>query len=190
MPDLAVIRSTGEILFLATGVYMTWCIRNARIEIYREKWYLCSVIYIETMISSITYVLRHIFYSKIHPDYTYLMYFIRCQLTVTLGLALILGPKVSLGCRLVSDLLIVTIFYSVMAAFAAIERIRPTGRQEDRDRRTGYSGWLSGARRDETSCCHFIEWRGRHRWHQSPGHGTRGDPGWIEESLHPASDLT
>ena len=38
---------------------------------------------------------RHIIWLKIHPDYIFLLYFLRCQLTVTVTLLLVLGPKVS-----------------------------------------------------------------------------------------------
>jgi len=39
-------------------------------------------------------VCRHIFWLSIDPDYIFLMYFARCQLTVSIMLLLILGPKV------------------------------------------------------------------------------------------------
>lgn len=95
--DLTCLVSTGETLFLLTGVYITYCIRNARREIYKEKWTLCSIIYVELVISTVTYVLRHIFYQSIHPDIIFMLYFARCQLTVTLSLILLLTPKVSYG---------------------------------------------------------------------------------------------
>jgi len=40
------------------------------------------------------YICRHVFWLSIHPDYLFLMYFARCQLTVSVMLLLILGPKV------------------------------------------------------------------------------------------------
>lgn len=87
---------TGEILFLLSGVYITYCIRNARREIYKEKWTLCSIVYLELVISTITYALRHLLYQNLHPDYLFSLYFLRCQLTVTLALILLLFPKVSM----------------------------------------------------------------------------------------------
>ena len=87
--------TAGETLFLLTGVYITYCIRNARREIYKEKWTLCSIVYLELVISTVTYVLRHIFYQSIHPDLIFMLYFTRCQLTVTLSLILLFFPKVS-----------------------------------------------------------------------------------------------
>lgn len=87
---------TGEILFLLTGVYITYCIRNARQETYKEKWSLCICVYIETVVSSATYIVRHIFWTRLHPDYIFLIYLLRCQLTVTIVLIFLLGPKVRL----------------------------------------------------------------------------------------------
>ncbi len=37
---------------------------------------------------------RHVIWLSLHPDYIFLMYFVRCQLTVTVTLLLVLGPKV------------------------------------------------------------------------------------------------
>ena len=88
-------RITGEVCFLLAGVYITYCIRNARTEIYPEKWTLCCIIYIELIVSSSTYILRHLFSQTLHPDLIFLLYFARCQLTVTLALFLLLFPKVS-----------------------------------------------------------------------------------------------
>ena len=44
----------------------------------------------------IMFLCRHVFWLSIHPDYVFLMYFARCQLTVSITLLLILGPKVSI----------------------------------------------------------------------------------------------
>ena len=38
---------------------------------------------------------RHVFWLYVHPDYIFLMYFVRCQLTVSVMLLLVLGPKVT-----------------------------------------------------------------------------------------------
>lgn len=84
-------------MFLLTGVYISYCIRNARREIYKEKWTLCSIVYLELVISTVTYVLRHIFYQSIHPDVIFLLYFARCQLTVSLSIAFFFFPKVSIS---------------------------------------------------------------------------------------------
>ena len=90
---------SGEVCFLLAGVYITYCIRNARTEIYREKWTLCWIIYIELIVSSPTYIIRHIFSQRIHPDVIFLLYFARCQLTVSLALILLFLPKVRVPLR-------------------------------------------------------------------------------------------
>ncbi|KAI1303723.1 Nose resistant to fluoxetine protein 6 [Halotydeus destructor] len=87
------VTEIGEILFLLTGLYITYSIRNARQEVYREKWTLCFCVYIETIISSCLYIVRHLFWSRLHPDYMFLLYLIRCQLTVTIVLIMLIGPK-------------------------------------------------------------------------------------------------
>ncbi|XP_053200998.1 probable G-protein coupled receptor 158 [Panonychus citri] len=88
------VTEAGEFSFLLTGVYITYCIRNAKPEVYGEKCSLCCSIYIEIIVSTITHILRHIAWGKIHPDYLLLLHAIRCQLTVTLILAILLGPKI------------------------------------------------------------------------------------------------
>lgn len=83
--------------FVLTGIYLSYCIRNARSEFYREKWALCTCIYIEFVVSGSFYLLKHFLWNNLHPDLIYLMYFIRCQFTVTVILALIFGSKVSVN---------------------------------------------------------------------------------------------
>lgn len=92
------VTQAGELAFLVTGIYLTYCIRNARREIYREKRVLCALIYLECAVSLITYIARH-FYSEraLDPNLTfYYLYFTRIQVTVTIPLLALLGPKVSL----------------------------------------------------------------------------------------------
>ena len=43
----------------------------------------------------INFICRHIVWRTLHPDYIFLMYFARCQLTISITLVLVLGPKVS-----------------------------------------------------------------------------------------------
>lgn len=38
---------------------------------------------------------RHVYWTDLHPDYLFLMSFVRCQLTVTITLLLVFGPKAS-----------------------------------------------------------------------------------------------
>lgn len=90
------VTQAGELAFLLTGIYLTYCIRNARREIYREKRVLCALIYLECAVSLITYISRH-FYSEraLDPNLTfYYLYFTRIQVTVTIPLLALLGPKV------------------------------------------------------------------------------------------------
>lgn len=42
----------------------------------------------------VVFIFRHVFWLNVHPDFIFLMYFLRCQLTVTVMLILVLGPKV------------------------------------------------------------------------------------------------
>ena len=98
--DLSLLLShpiAGELIFLLTGVYITYCIRNAKKEIYREKWPLSVSIYLETVVSLATYVVRHSFWlhPDLHPDHIFLLYMVRCQLTVSPMLILLFFPKVS-----------------------------------------------------------------------------------------------
>lgn len=88
------VTELGELSFILAGFYMSYSIRNARSEFYREKWALCTCIYLEFVVSGTFYVLRYFLWNSLHPDLLYLLYFVRCQLTVTVVLALIFGPKV------------------------------------------------------------------------------------------------
>lgn len=85
----------GEIVFLLTAVYLTWRIRNARHEIYVEKWPLSISVYCELITSSTLYCLRHFLWNYLSADHIFLLYLIRCHLTVSVGLGLIFVPKVS-----------------------------------------------------------------------------------------------
>jgi hypothetical protein len=87
----------GELIFLLTGVYITYCIRNAKKEIYKEKWTLAISLYLETIVSFTTYALKHGLWSHpdLNPDHIFLLYMIRCQFTVTPMLIILFFPKVS-----------------------------------------------------------------------------------------------
>ncbi|CAG2119505.1 unnamed protein product, partial [Medioppia subpectinata] len=89
------VTEMGELVFLLTGVYITYCIRNAKKEIYREKWTLAASLYLETIVSFTTYTIRHVlwFYPDLHPDHIFLLYMARCQLTVTPMLIMLFFPK-------------------------------------------------------------------------------------------------
>ncbi|KAL4217020.1 hypothetical protein ACF0H5_023476 [Mactra antiquata] len=82
----------AEILYLVFGMYLCYRVRAAPCE-YREGAYVSATICFECFISTTFYVLRHIYWLSIHPDYIFLMYFLRCQLTVSVTLVLVFGPK-------------------------------------------------------------------------------------------------
>ncbi|KAK6166614.1 hypothetical protein SNE40_023265 [Patella caerulea] len=92
----------SEFLFLCLGIYMCYCVRSAPSD-YSERKYVSAAICYEAILSFIFYVLRHIWWLDLHPDYLFLMYFIRCQLTVTVVLILVLGPKLWYAHRPMDD---------------------------------------------------------------------------------------
>nr|XP_046916321.1 probable G-protein coupled receptor 158 [Dermatophagoides farinae] len=89
------VTEIGEILFLLSGVYLTYRIRNAKKEIYKEKLTLTISILLETIVSFFTYVIKHAFWShpSLHPDHLLLLYAIRCQITITTTIIMLFMPK-------------------------------------------------------------------------------------------------
>lgn len=83
----------GEALFMLLGIYLAYCIRNAKVECYTEKWTLCCSVYIETLFSLSMYIIRHVLAAVLEPDHVFLLYFIRCHCTVTVILFLVFAPK-------------------------------------------------------------------------------------------------
>jgi len=53
---------------------------------------------------------RHVFWLHVHPDYIFLMYFVRCQMTVSVMLLLVLGPKVTASVSLTSNIMLILLF--------------------------------------------------------------------------------
>ncbi|XP_060590880.1 metabotropic glycine receptor-like, partial [Ruditapes philippinarum] len=82
----------AEVLFLVFGIYLCYRVRAAPSE-YCEGTYVSAAICYECFISTVFYVLRHIYWLSLHPDYLFLMYFLRCQLTVSVTLVLVFGSK-------------------------------------------------------------------------------------------------
>lgn len=82
----------AEVLFLMFGIYLCYRVRAAPSE-YCEGTYVSAAICYECFISTVFYVLRHIYWLSLHPDYLFMMYFLRCQLTVSVTLVLVFGPK-------------------------------------------------------------------------------------------------
>ncbi|KAF7488855.1 Putative G-protein coupled receptor [Sarcoptes scabiei] len=89
------VTEIGELLFLLSGVYLTYRIRNAKKEIYKEKLTLTVSILLETIVSFTTYIIRHLFWShpNLHPDHLLLLYAIRCQITITTTIIILFMPK-------------------------------------------------------------------------------------------------
>lgn len=81
---------------LLFGLYLVYKLRNASSEIHKEKLILCLAVPIELCISIITYCIRHALWNTLTQNELLVLYCLRCQLTVTLTLAMVLGPKVSL----------------------------------------------------------------------------------------------
>lgn len=82
----------AELLFLLFGIYLCYRVRSAPSD-FAEGTYITTAICCEAVISIIFYVLRHVYWTDLHPDYLFLMSFFRCQLTVTITLLLVFGPK-------------------------------------------------------------------------------------------------
>ncbi|KAI2804765.1 hypothetical protein BLOT_003753 [Blomia tropicalis] len=89
------VTEIGELLFLLSGVYLTYRIRNAKKEVYRERMTLTLAILFETTISFVAYLVKHAMWShpSMHPDHILLLYFVRCHSTVTPTLAILFLPK-------------------------------------------------------------------------------------------------
>ncbi|XP_077997430.1 metabotropic glycine receptor-like [Glandiceps talaboti] len=88
--DIAI--EAAEFLFLIFGIYLCYLVRSAPSE-YNETRYISIAIYNETIFSLFLHVARHFVWLTAGPDWIYLMYVIRSQLTTTVMLCLIFIPK-------------------------------------------------------------------------------------------------
>lgn len=86
------VTETGEILILVFGIHLGYACRNAT-TLFQERRFLCLAIVVEATVSGAFYVLRIIYYTSLHPDYSFLAYFFRSQLTSTVVLLVIFTPK-------------------------------------------------------------------------------------------------
>ena len=84
---------TGEILILVFGIHLSYACRNATTQ-FQERRFLCLAIVVEATVSGAFYILRIIYSKSLHPDYSFLAYFTRSQLTSTVVLLVIFTPKV------------------------------------------------------------------------------------------------
>ncbi|BHF64506.1 hypothetical protein SprV_0200751100 [Sparganum proliferum] len=85
-------NATGEILILSVGVHYSRLIWSAPSE-YQENRCITIALITELVVSGALYLARHIIWYSVHPDIIFLIYFIRCHLTVSLNIALIFAPK-------------------------------------------------------------------------------------------------
>ena len=85
---------TGEILILIFGIHLSYACRNATTQ-FQERRFLCLAIVVEATVSGAFYILRIIYSKSLHPDYSFLAYFTRSQLTSTVVLLVIFTPKVT-----------------------------------------------------------------------------------------------
>lgn len=83
----------GLLLF---GLHLVYKLRNATSETHKEKVILCLAVAFELLTSILLYTVRHSFWNKLtNSDHLLVLYALRCQLTVTLTVALVFAPKVS-----------------------------------------------------------------------------------------------
>lgn len=85
----------GEIGLLLFGIYLIYKLRNASSDAHKEKLVLSASVFIELLISTLTYIIRHMFWERLSSDQLLVLHCIRCHLTVTLTVSLVFGPKVS-----------------------------------------------------------------------------------------------
>ncbi|EUB64329.1 putative G-protein coupled receptor [Echinococcus granulosus] len=82
----------GEMAILLAGVHYCRLIWSAPSE-YNENRCITIVFLTELIGSGTLYLTRHFIWYSTHPDVIYLIYFIRCHLTVTVNIAIIFAPK-------------------------------------------------------------------------------------------------
>ncbi|XP_021920133.1 probable G-protein coupled receptor 158 isoform X3 [Zootermopsis nevadensis] len=96
------VTETGEILILVFGIHLSYACRNATTQ-FQERRFLCLAIVVEATVSGAFYVLRIVYSRSLHPDYSFLAYFTRSQLTSTVVLLVIFTPKLWYQHKQVTD---------------------------------------------------------------------------------------
>jgi hypothetical protein len=91
-PSSVITLFPGEILILVFGIHLSYACRNATTQ-FQERRFLCLAIVVEATVSGAFYVLRIVYSRSLHPDYSFLAYFTRSQLTSTVVLLVIFTPK-------------------------------------------------------------------------------------------------
>ncbi|VDM30832.1 unnamed protein product [Hydatigera taeniaeformis] len=87
-----IVVQLGEMAILLAGVHYCRLIWSAPSE-YNENRCITIVLLTELVGSGTLYLTRHFIWYSTHPDVMYLIYFVRCHLTVTVNIAIIFGPK-------------------------------------------------------------------------------------------------
>lgn len=80
---------------LLFGLHLVYKLRNASGELHKEKLILSVAVFVELLISAMAYAVRHALWHQLHADHLLALYALRCQLTVSLTVGLVFGPKVS-----------------------------------------------------------------------------------------------
>ncbi|XP_023712991.2 probable G-protein coupled receptor 158 [Cryptotermes secundus] len=96
------VTETGEILILVFGIHLSYACRNATTQ-FQERRFLCFAIIVEATVSGAFYVLRILYSRSLHPDFSFLAYFTRSQLTSTVVLLVIFTPKLWYQHKQVTD---------------------------------------------------------------------------------------
>ncbi|KAJ9588370.1 hypothetical protein L9F63_018296 [Diploptera punctata] len=83
------VTETGSSLYSSQ---LSYACRNATTQ-FQERRFLFLAIIVEVIVSGAFYILRIIYSKSLHPDYSFLAYFTRSQLTSTVVLLVIFTPK-------------------------------------------------------------------------------------------------
>ncbi|XP_073993198.1 probable G-protein coupled receptor CG31760 isoform X2 [Rhodnius prolixus] len=83
----------GEVLFLAWGIRVCYSVRNAE-SLFNEARLISYAIYNIALVNTAMVAFHLFFFPRAGPDIKYLLGFIRTQLSTTVTVALVFGPKV------------------------------------------------------------------------------------------------
>ncbi|VDO06828.1 unnamed protein product [Rodentolepis nana] len=87
-----IVIELGEMTVLLIGVHYCRLIWSAPSD-FNENRCITVALLTELIGSGTLYLARHFIWYSTHPDFMYLIYFVRCHLTVTVNIAVIFGPK-------------------------------------------------------------------------------------------------
>nr|XP_029714675.1 probable G-protein coupled receptor CG31760 isoform X1 [Aedes albopictus] len=83
----------GEVLFLAWGIRVCYNVRNAE-SLYNEARLISYAIYNIALVNTTMVAFHLFFFPQAGPDIKYLLGFIRTQLSTSVTIALVFGPKI------------------------------------------------------------------------------------------------